>query len=279
MPELPEVETLRQALAAALCGKTFSEVELRYPPLVRQPSAAQFVQCLPGQQVEEVARRGKYLLLHLTSLTLVIHLRMEGKVWLGWAAEVQEKHVHAVFTFTDGTLLLYQDVRKFGTMDLVPRGRLELVSGLNRLGPEPLETHFTPAVLAQQLRKHARSMIKPALLNQEVVAGLGNIYTDEALFLAKIHPERRVSSLRGPHVLALHEAILDVLQRGLEAGGASVRSYRHSNGEEGAFQWQLYVYGRQGLPCERCQRPIQRIVVAGRGTHLCPRCQRLRKKV
>ncbi|OUM86743.1 MAG: DNA-formamidopyrimidine glycosylase [Bacillus thermozeamaize] len=279
MPELPEVETLRQALASAICGKTFAHAEVRYPPLIRQPTAMEFVKWLPGQQVEEVARRGKYLLLHLTSLTLIIHLRMEGKLWLGWTDRVQEKHVHAVFTFSDGSLLLYQDVRKFGTMDLVPRGRLDLVPGLYSLGPEPLDPHFTPAVLAEQLYKHARSMIKPALLNQQVVAGLGNIYTDEALFLAKIHPERRVETLRPSHIRALHGAIRDVLERGLEAGGASVRSYRHSNGEEGAFQRQLYVYARQGLPCKRCQRPIRRIVVAGRGTHLCPHCQRQRKKV
>jgi formamidopyrimidine-DNA glycosylase len=227
--------------------------------------------------VAAVDRRGKYLLMQLTADTLVVHLRMEGKIWLGWSEHVRDKHVHAVFTFTDGTVLLYQDVRKFGTMDLVPKGRLDLVSGLQRLGPEPLEADFTPERLAAQLKRHFRSMIKPALLNQQVVAGLGNIYVDEALFVAKIHPERRVETLRRPHLTALHGAIVDVLQRGLAAGGASVRSYRHSNGEAGAFQHQLYVYGREGEPCRRCGQPVRRVVVAGRGTHLCPRCQRLPK--
>ncbi len=274
MPELPEVETLRRMLAERLVGKTFQAVDIRYPRLVRQPSAEELTAALPGQQIKAVHRRGKYLLWQLTDNTLVIHLRMEGKFWFGWHEHVQAKHVHAVFTFTDGTELLYQDVRKFGTMDLVPKDRLDWVAGFERLGPEPLAADFTPERLAQRLERHARSMIKSALLNQQVVAGLGNIYVDEALFLARIHPERRVGTLRRRHVAALHEAIVDVLQRGLDAGGASVRSYRHSDGEEGAFQHQLYVYGRQGEPCRRCGQTIRRVVVAGRGTHVCPRCQR-----
>lgn len=277
MPELPEVETLRRALENELLGKTIAGVEIRYPKLVRQPSADELMAALPGQRVEGVQRRGKYLLMRLTIHTLVIHLRMEGKIWFGWSEHVQDKHVHAVFSFADGSVLLYQDVRKFGTMDLVPAGRLDLVAGLARLGPEPLADDFTPQRLAEQLKRHGRSTIKAALLNQQVVAGLGNIYVDEALFLAKIHPERRVESLRNSQLKALHGAIVDVLVRGLAAGGASVRSYRHSNGETGAFQRQLYVYGREGEPCRRCGQSIQRVVVAGRGTRYCPRCQRLPK--
>jgi len=275
MPELPEVETLRRALEHRLQGKTVQTVVIHYTPLVRQPSAEALSQVLPGQRLEAVQRRGKYLLWQWTDYTLVVHLRMEGKFWFGWSEHVQAKHVHAVLTFTDGTVLLYQDVRKFGTWDLVPKGKLHFVPVLEKLGPEPLATDFTPERLARQLAGHARSMIKSALLNQQVVAGLGNIYVDEALFLAKIHPERRVGTLQRRHVKSLHAAMVDVLQRGLAAGGASVRTYRHSNGEEGGFQHQLSVYGREGEPCRRCGQPIRRIVVAGRGTHFCPRCQRL----
>lgn len=275
MPELPEVETLRRALEGKLSGKTLAGVEIRHPRLVRQPSAEELAALLPGQRVEAVRRRGKYLLLELTTHLLAIHLRMEGKIWLDWSEHVQDKHVHAVFTFDDGTVMIYQDVRKFGTMDLVPKDRPERVPGLDRLGPEPLADDFTPEHLAERLQKHARSTIKAALLNQRVVAGLGNIYTDEALFLAKIHPARRVATLRKPQLKVLHGAIVDVLERGLAAGGASVRSYRHSDGEAGSFQHQLYVYGREGEPCRRCGRTIRRMVVAGRGTRFCPGCQRM----
>ncbi|GAB7388603.1 DNA-formamidopyrimidine glycosylase [Bacillaceae bacterium] len=273
MPELPEVETVKRTLASLIVGKTISEVEIRLPRLIRQPDPEEFAWRLQGLTVRGIGRRGKYLLLAVPPYTLVLHLRMEGKLSLHEQGEPYEKHVHLVFRFTDGSELRYKDVRTFGTFDLIPEGDWERVSGLARLGPEPLADDFTPAVLRQRLERKTRSPIKAALLDQSVVAGLGNIYVDEALFQAGIDPRRRVETMTEEELMRLYAAIRDVLQRGIRAGGASVRSYRNGKGEMGYFQLQIAVYGRKGQPCSRCGGEIERIVVGGRGTHLCPRCQ------
>lgn len=273
MPELPEVETVKQILHPRLVGKTIERTEVKLPRMVRQPEPDEFVRLLQGLHVEAVDRRGKYLLIQLPPYTLVIHLRMEGKLSLHSSQEPLAPHVHLVFSFTDGTELRYKDVRTFGTFDLIPRGKEERIPGLAGLGPEPLSRKFTQKGLVEKLERKRRSPVKAALLDQRVVAGLGNIYVDEALHQARIDPTRLVASLTESEVRKIHRAVRDVLRKGIRAGGASVRSYRNSNGDMGYFQLQIRVYGKKGEPCMVCGNEIERIVVGGRGTHICRKCQ------
>lgn len=275
MPELPEVETVRQTLRKHILDKQIIDIDIRLPRLIRQPEdPEEFKHRLVGCRITEVDRRGKYLLIQVPPYTLVSHLRMEGKYSLHSRDDDIEKHTHLIFTFHDGTQLRYRDVRQFGTFDLVPFGEFQTIPGLYSLGPEPLDDQFTLERFETICSSRTTRNIKAFLLDQAVIAGMGNIYVDEALFFAKIHPERPPSSLKKREIKLLYEGIRKVLHDGIKAGGASVRTYRNSDGEMGYFQLQIQVYGRKGEPCNRCGTPIERIVVAGRGTHICPNCQK-----
>lgn len=276
MPELPEVETMRRTLSELILEKKIVDVEVRLPRLIRQPDPDEFARQLAGGQITDIRRRGKYLILEVPPHSLVMHMRMEGQLSLHSTGEPERPHTHIRFVFSDGSELRYRDVRQFGTMDLVPAGQWERVGGLKDLGLEPVGESFTLAAFRKVLERHPRRKLKALLLDQRALAGLGNIYTDEALYLARLHPETMVQELKPAQIRRLHQAIQEVLQRGIEAGGASVRTYLNGKGEMGYFQLQIQVYGRKGQPCPRCGRMIERIVVAGRGTHLCPRCQRRR---
>ncbi|GGE17536.1 formamidopyrimidine-DNA glycosylase [Marinithermofilum abyssi] len=273
MPELPEVETVRRTLEKLVIGKTVDRVSVHLPRIVKEPpDPVLFGQLLEGETINEVGRRGKFLKIGFNSWVLVSHLRMEGRYRVVPQEEPVEKHTHVIFHFTDGTELRYKDVRQFGTMHLYPRGEEEHQPPLNKLGPEPLSEEFTLELFRQRLAGR-RTKIKALLLNQEFLAGLGNIYVDEALYQAGLHPERTVSSLSDDEVKRLFNSIRSTLMKAVEAGGSSVRSYVDGNGEMGMFQLQIQVYGRKGEPCHRCGEPISRLVVAGRGTHICTRCQ------
>lgn len=274
MPELPEVEAVRQTLNQLVVGKTIERVSVHLPRIIRQPSVEAFQAQLVQTTISEVGRRGKFLKLVCKPWTLVSHLRMEGKYRLADAAEPVEKHTHVVFHFTDGTELRYQDVRQFGTMDLFPHGTEYEQPPLAKLGIEPMSAAFTADWLKGKLANR-KTKIKPLLLNQALLVGLGNIYVDESLFRAGIHPERISGTLSVPEVVQLHNAIRQVLGAAIEAGGSSVRSYLNGHGEMGRFQQQIQVYGRKNEPCVRCGNMIERIVVGGRGTHLCFVCQPL----
>lgn len=274
MPELPEVETVKRTLNQLVTGKTIASIDIRLPRLIRQPEPDEFAVLLPSLTIREVDRRGKYLLLKMPPYWLVIHLRMEGKLSLHPSDDPVEKHVHIILRFTDGSELRYKDVRTFGTFDLIPKRETERIPGLAALGPEPLSSDFSPDVLWERLRRKKRSPIKSALLDQTVVAGLGNIYVDEALHQARLSPLKKVGALNKKQTARLFEAIRDVLKRGIAAGGASVRSYLNGKGEMGYFQLQIHVYGKKGDPCPTCGHPIDRIVVGGRGTHYCSQCQK-----
>lgn len=275
MPELPEVETVRQTLRKHILGRTIVDIDIRLPRLIRQPEAVEeFKLMLNGLTIREIDRRGKYLLFQIPPFTLVSHLRMEGKYSIHSAGEEIEKHTHVIFVLDNQTELRYRDVRTFGTFDLVPQGNFDSISGLVSLGPEPLEDTFTFEQFRKICNQKTTRNIKAFLLDQTNIAGLGNIYVDEALFYAKIHPEREVSSLTKIELEQLYAGIRKSLSDGVRAGGATVRTYRNSEGEMGYFQLQIEVYGRKGLPCNRCGTPIERIVVAGRGTHICPKCQK-----
>lgn len=274
MPELPEVETVRRTLEQLVVGKTVERVSVHLPRIIREPVDVEaFAAVLQDETIRKIGRRGKYLLFHFDHWVMVSHLRMEGRYSVLPQSVPAEKHTHVVFHFTDGSDLRYRDVRQFGTMQLVRPKDVPVKTTVGKLGPEPLSQEFTVLWLQDQLTRR-RARLKPLLLDQSFIAGLGNIYVDEALFQARLHPERSASSLSRGEIRRLHAAIQKTIRKAIEAGGASVRSYVNGEGEMGMFQLQISVYGRQGEPCPVCGNPIQRIVVAGRGTHICGHCQR-----
>ncbi|MEC1262820.1 DNA-formamidopyrimidine glycosylase [Bacillus swezeyi] len=274
MPELPEVETVRRTLAGLVKGKTIDAVDIRWTKIIKRPAEPEaFARLLAGQTIQSIDRRGKFLLFHLDHCVMVSHLRMEGKYGLHQNGEPLDKHVHVIFRFTDGTELRYRDVRKFGTMHLFNPGEEQTELPLRQLGPEPFSDEFTIGYLRERLQKTNRS-IKTALLDQRTVVGLGNIYVDEALFRAGIHPEAVSNKLTKKQTALLHEEIVKTLKEAVEAGGSTVRSYINSQGEIGMFQLKLFVYGRKDEPCKTCGMAIEKTVVGGRGTHFCVKCQK-----
>ncbi|MBM7660578.1 formamidopyrimidine-DNA glycosylase [Bacillus mesophilus] len=276
MPELPEVETVCRTLLKLVEGKTIKQVHVLWPKMIKQPQEVeQFVDALIGQTIHDVQRRGKFIKFLLDDYVLVSHLRMEGRYGLYELTETYDKHTHVLFTFTDDTQLRYKDVRKFGTMHLFKKGEELLGEPLAKLGPEPFSSEFTVKLLKERLKKTNRK-IKVALLDQELVVGLGNIYVDEALHRAGIHPERNASSLTPKELTKLHKEIVDTLQEAVDKGGSTIRSYVNTQGEIGMFQLELFVYGRKGEPCKKCHSEIQKLVVGGRGTHICPKCQKMK---
>ncbi|CAG9611451.1 Formamidopyrimidine-DNA glycosylase [Bacillus rhizoplanae] len=273
MPELPEVENVRRTLEKLVRGKTIEEVIVTYPNLVKEPDDAElFKEMLRGEMIEEVGRRGKFLLIYVTRYVIVSHLRMEGKYMLHEADDPVDKHTHVRFRFTDGTELRYKDVRKFGTMHLFEKGSELTVMPLADLGPEPFSGELTPAYLRERMQKTARK-VKVVLLDQRIVVGLGNIYVDEVLFRSRIHPEREASSLTNEEFETLYKEIVATLTEAVERGGSTIRTYVNSQGQIGSFQERLYVYGRKGEPCVTCGTALEKTVVGGRGTHYCPVCQ------
>jgi formamidopyrimidine-DNA glycosylase len=274
MPELPEVETVRKTLKQLTIKKQIEKVSVFYPKMIKNPSETdQFTDALIGETIKEVGRRGKFLIIYTDHYALVSHLRMEGRYALFPKEEPLDKHTHVVFYFTDGTELRYRDVRKFGTMHLFLKGEEFEKEPLTGLGPEPFSKDFTLDYLADKLSKTNRK-IKIALLDQKIVVGLGNIYVDEALFRAGIHPERIACSLTEQETILLHQEIISTLQEAVKLGGSTIRSYVNSQGEIGMFQLELNAYGRKGEECKRCGTIMEKITVGGRGTHFCPHCQK-----
>lgn len=272
MPELPEVETVRRSLEDLVVGRTISAVEVKLERIIRTPrQPAQFAEKLAGLMVTGVGRRGKYLLFHIPPYTLVSHLRMEGQYRLVGQSDAMEPHTHVIFRFTDGEELRYRDVRQFGTMDLT-LSEQEWPKGLQQLGPEPLDRNFSAKDLYERIHER-KAPIKAVLLDQSTIAGLGNIYVDEALFLSHIHPETPAHQLTQKRCRGLLENIKVVLEEAIKAGGSSIRSYVNGYGRHGGFQIQLNVYGRDGEACRVCGTEIVKLRVAGRGTHVCPKCQ------
>ena len=278
MPELPEVETIRRTLNQLVVGKSIERVSVHLPRIIQLPEEiGEFCLLLEGQTFQSVERRGKFLRFLLDDFALVSHLRMEGRYGLYKQEDPLELHTHVVFHFTDGTELRYKDVRQFGTMHLFPKGRELEEKPLKKLGLEPLEESFTLKAFKDKIA-HRTTKIKPLLLNQEYIVGIGNIYVDESLFLAKIHPEREANTLSAQELAALHEAIVSTLNDAVAAGGSSIKSYVNGQGEIGLFQHQLKTYGRKGEPCSECGYAIEKTVLGGRGTHFCPQCQPLKRK-
>ena len=276
MPELPEVETVRRGLVSLVIGKTIRKVDVLWPKIIEAPEVDEFRNDLVGETIENISRRGKYLIFHFTHYDMVSHLRMEGKYEFFSEATPLDKHSHVRFIFTDGSELIYNDVRKFGRMSLMRKDTGLLYKGIQQLGPEPTEENFDLVEFEKRLKK-AHTMIKPLLLNQKIVAGLGNIYVDEVLWLSKIHPEQPANTLTSAEIEVLHQAIIAVITKAKESGGTTIRTYLNALGEAGHFQQELNVYGQTGIPCPRCGTPIAKTKVAQRGTHYCPHCQQLKR--
>ena len=273
MPELPEVEVIVRGLRGPLAWETVSDVRVRWPRSIACPSVAEFRERLVGRQVSEVARRGKFVVFTLSSGALLVHLGMTGQLLLTEASDAamdQDKHVQVIVSFESGRTLYFRDLRKFGRLHLV--NDAEQVCGC--LGPEPLSAAFTPEAL-EALLSSRRRQLKPLLLDQHVLAGLGNIYADEALWHAGLHPLRRSHTLASAEIECLHAAIRRVLSRAIANKGTTLRDYRDPQGKPGENQMALAAYGQQGEPCPRCGAPIVRCVVGSRGTHYCPVCQPL----
>ncbi|MBS4191569.1 DNA-formamidopyrimidine glycosylase [Bacillus sp. FJAT-49705] len=274
MPEMPEVETIRRTLHELILNKKIESVSVFWPKIVKHPAeVGQFKDALVGQNFINTGRRGKYLILYTDDFALVSHLRMEGNYGLFKKIDEPNKHNHVIFHFMDDTELRYKDVRKFGTMHLFLKGQEFDFLPLSQLGPEPLSEAFTEEVLAAKLAKSKRHL-KTALLDQKVVVGLGNIYVDEALFRARIHPERQADSLTKSELTSLHKEIISTLAEAVQKGGSTVRSYVNTQGQIGMFQLEHLVYGRKGENCKVCDSELERIIVGGRGTVFCPTCQK-----
>jgi len=274
MPELPEVETIRSRLAPALAGRRFERVEISDSRLTRPVPPDAVADALEGERVADVRRRGKYLVVVFESgRHLLVHLRMTGNV-LHPAPEGRkdDPHVRAVVRLDDGSDVLYRDVRRFGTWDLLEPGELDAYFAARRLGVEPLGRSFTAATFARALAGR-KAPVKAALLDQRAAAGIGNIYADEALWYARIHPLAPAGKLSEEQVAALREGVRKALHLGIRRQGATLRDFRGADGSRGSMQDEFRVYGREGEPCERCGTPIVKTRVAGRGTWFCPVCQ------
>lgn len=279
MPELPEVETIRRDLHRKVKDKEIKFVTVNTPKIVKEPPISEFCTQIEGKVFKNINRRGKYLVIELDSgKKLVIHLGMTGLLIYPFNEDskkiINVKHNHLVFTFIDGTKLIFNDVRKFGKIYLV--SNLNKIKGMAKLGLDPLDDCFKEEIFVQILNKKKKSKIKSFLMNQEFITGLGNIYVNEVLYRANIHPLRKISSLHKEEIGNLYQQIKLVLNEAIKSGGSTVadEAYLNTDGEKGKFAEKLQVYARKGKPCIRCGNIIEVLKIEGRSTFICPQCQK-----
>lgn len=280
MPELPEVETIRRDLHRKVKDKEIKFVTVNTPKIVKEPPISEFCAQIEGKVFKNINRRGKYLVIELDSgKKLVIHLGMTGLLIYPFNEDSKKiiniKHNHLVFTFIDGTKLIFNDVRKFGKIYLV--SNLNKIEGMAKLGLDPLDDCFKEEIFVQLLNKKKKSKIKSFLMNQEFIAGLGNIYVNEVLYRANIHPLRKISSLHKEEIGNLYQQIKLVLNKAIKSGGSTVadEAYLNTDGEKGKFAEKLQVYARKGEPCIKCGHSIDVVRIEGRSSFICPQCQKL----
>jgi formamidopyrimidine-DNA glycosylase len=286
MPELPEVETVRRGLMSLIVGRKVKAVEHDTPKGF--PNApADVSEFLIGAKITDVRRRAKVLMIDLsTDYTLVIHLKMTGQmVFRGEAVfgaghpneslvgELPDRSTRVTFTFDDGSHLYFNDQRKFGWIRLMPTLEVPNIDFMKKVGPEPLEAEFTAQQFAERFKRRARTSIKAALLDQTVVAGVGNIYADESLWGAKIHPQRLVGTITEEEFTRLFTELRSVMNTAIEKGGSTDKNYVNAEGKRGSYLSFARVFRREGKPCPRCGTTIIKFKAAGRGTHICPHCQ------
>lgn len=291
MPELPEVETIRAGLANLLPGRTVKDVWYDWDKSF--PNApADVARFLVGAKVEKVRRRAKVLIIELSSgWALIIHLKMTGQlVFIGkgkrfgaghpsqdMVGELPAKSTRVVIDFTDGSKLYFNDQRKFGWMRLLPALEIPEIDFFKKVGPEPLDADFTVDIFIERLARRKNTSVKAALLDQSVIAGVGNIYADESLWGAKIHPATLVRNVPKPKLVLLYNSLREVLALSIKKGGSTDKNYVDAEGKQGSYLAFANVFRRTGEPCPRCGTPIEKTRVAGRGTHFCPHCQKAPK--
>ena len=272
MPELPEVETIKNELAPHVVGRTFTGVTICDAKPIKQPAPEEFCRKLIGQRINSLERRGKYLIFHLSGgQVLIIHLRMTGALLLN--PEQDDRYTRGIFHLDNGKQLVFTDRRRLGAIWLADDAK----SVTHKLGPEPFDPHFSAETLAKLLQKH-QSPIKAVLLDQSVIAGIGNMYADEALYAARIHPLRKAGSLSHQEVQDLYQAIRHVLQKAIISKGASIDTYKRPDGDIGTAHHDFHVAHQKGKPCPNCGTPIERLAIRNRGSYLCPKCQLTRQE-
>jgi len=272
MPELPEVETIKRDLEEKIKGKKVEKVVVVNDKCIKMPASGEFISGIEGRLFQQIKRRGKYLIIELDSGdNLVIHLKLTGRLIYS-LKEKKLDYSKIIFIFYDSTQLTFTDMRGFGNVWLLPDKEFERIPSLKNLGPEPLEEEFTVDKF-KELLKEKRTDIKSLLMNQEFIAGIGNIYSQEALFLSGIHPKRKALSLHYEEIGRLYNNLRSVLNEAISYRGSSVDAYVDLQGEKGKYKPHLRVYGREGKNCLICGAIIQKINIKGRGTRFCPRCQ------
>lgn len=278
MPELPEVETVKETLKRKVLGKTIKSVDVIYPNIIENMDSSEFSKKLVGQTIKDITRRGKWLVFHLDDYCLLSHLRMEGKYFLKNVNDTIGKHQHVIFNFTDDTSLRYNDTRKFGRMYLVDKDHVEDAKPIQELGLEPWDENLTYKYLLDKY-KSKKLPIKTVILDQGIITGIGNIYADEVLFLSKINPYTPCCDLKKKDLENIIINTRKTLEKAIEEGGTTIRSYTSDEGITGLFQNNLYVHCREKEKCLVCDTIIEKTRIGGRGTYYCPKCQRKRKSL
>ncbi len=274
MPELPEVETIKQGMVKKIRGKKIKRVEIRNEKNIKILCAKEFKERVEGKVIQDIKRRGKYLILILNFHKLLIfHLRLTGKLLFVPLEKQEPDYVRIVFIFSDNTKLFFTSMRGFANVYLLSDDELNSIPAIKNMGPEPLSPEFTSTEFKERLNKR-KGKIKPLLMDQTFIAGIGNIYAQEALYNVNIHPERIVSQLKNKETEALYHSLIKVLKEAIQQKGSSVDAYLDLNGEKGNYVPYLKVYGRKGQPCFRCGFSIKKKKIGGRGTYFCNNCQK-----
>lgn len=273
MPELPEVETVKETLKKIVLNKKINNAVILYPNIIDTPIVEEFIDKIKNQKVNDIKRRGKWLIFELDNYYLLSHLRMEGKYIIRNHGEIYDKHEHVVFELDDGSELRYKDTRKFGRMHLVKKNELDNCKALINVGKEPFDETLSSQYLLDKY-KTKKLPIKTVLLDQSIIAGIGNIYADEILYLCNLNPLKKACeiTLFEADKIILHTK--EVLGKAIASGGTTIRSYESSEGVHGRFQQELLVHNKQNENCINCKNKIVKIVVGGRGTYYCPECQK-----
>jgi len=273
MPEKPEVLTVVKSLRPRLIGKTITDCHIYWDSIIAEPSVSLFQQNVCGEKIEKITTRGKWIVIFLTTKALLIHLRMEGKFFFRKIGEERDKHEHVVFTLNQEEEFRFHDVRKFGKMHLVDKKDVYRIAPLSALGYEYDDLSLTKEYLYERFQRK-KIPIKTALLDQSIIAGIGNIYDDEILFLSHIHPMRSTSKVTKEECQSLIDHTREVLEKAISLGGTTIKSFTSSEGVHGLFQNELFVHGKQKEACPKCGTFIEKVQIGGRGTYFCSKCQK-----
>lgn len=274
MPELPEVETVKETLKKIIIGKKIIDVKINYNKIIEYPEENVFKKEIINQTINDIKRRGKWLLFELNDYYLLSHLRMEGKYFFKNSKDEHLKHEHIIFVFSDNTELRYLDSRKFGKMHLIKKDDLLNLRPLNELGLEPWDENLNINYLKEKY-KNKKMPIKTVILDQSIVVGIGNIYADEILFLSNINPLKNAYLLSDSELKSIINNTKKVMEKSIKNGGTTIKSYESSEGVHGMNQNYLFVHSRENCKCKKCESMIIKIKVGGRGTYYCPNCQKL----